>query len=119
MGELLIQTGPWLHLALVTALALLGSALATGASTAASATPKQRVHALAEAHYDVVWRVLRRFGLAPAAADDAAQQVFLIALQRVDDIEAGKERAFLCSTAVWVGRRVRAGRPLEETREEL
>ena len=34
-------------------------------------------------HYDFVWRVLRRSGLAPAAADDATQQVFLVVGRRV------------------------------------
>lgn len=75
---------------------------------------KQRCLALVQEHQDVVWRVLRRLGLSAHAADDATQQVFLIALQRLDDLRPGLERAFLCSTAVWVGRRSRAGKRQEE-----
>jgi RNA polymerase sigma-70 factor (ECF subfamily) len=61
-----------------------------------------------EAHYDVVWRVLRRVGLPDASADDGAQQVFLIASRRMADIEPGRERAFLCATAVKVAGPLRA-----------
>lgn len=78
-----------------------------------------RLRALFEAHYDVVWRVLRRNGLPSAQADDGAQQVFLVALKRLEDVEDGKERAFLCATAVHVARRMRQGQPREELHEEL
>ncbi len=71
-----------------------------------------------EAHYDVVWRVLRRVGLSDSAADDGAQQVFLIASRRLADIEPGKEKAFLCATAVKVAGPLRA-RPHEALGEEV
>lgn len=66
-----------------------------------------------EAHYDLVWRVLRRVGLPDATAEDGAQQVFLIASRRMSDIEPGKERAFLCATAVKVAGPLRS-RPQRE-----
>jgi RNA polymerase sigma-70 factor, ECF subfamily len=53
-------------------------------------------------HHAFVWRVLRRNGLAPADADDAAQKVFLITLARLSDIQSGSERAFLYRTAAHV-----------------
>jgi RNA polymerase sigma-70 factor, ECF subfamily len=54
-------------------------------------------------HFDFVWRSLRRSGLPPHAADDAAQQVFLVASRRIADIRQGAERAFLFNTALRVG----------------
>ena len=59
-----------------------------------------RLSALAEAHFAYVWRLLRRLGLSDADADDAAQQAFLVASRRLDDIEPGSERAFLYKAAV-------------------
>ncbi len=64
-----------------------------------------------------VWRLLRRLGLSPADADDAAQQVFIVLSRRIDELERGKERAFLYGTAVRIAWRAR--RTLERRREEL
>ena len=61
-----------------------------------------RVEAFVRQYYAFVWRVLRRSGLAPADADDAAQRVFLIAADRIGDILKGSERAFLYRTAARV-----------------
>lgn len=55
--------------------------------------------AFVRTHYGFAWRVLRRAGLSPSDADDAAQRVFLIAAARLADIELGSERAFLYRTA--------------------
>jgi RNA polymerase sigma-70 factor (ECF subfamily) len=60
------------------------------------------VDAFVRRHHAFVWRVLRRNGLASADADDAAQKVFLIAIERLQDIHAGSERAFLYRTAAHV-----------------
>ena len=57
-------------------------------------------------HHDFIWRLIRRLGLSRGAADDAAQQVFLVAAQRIVDIQEGRERAFLFGTALRVARRV-------------
>jgi RNA polymerase sigma-70 factor (ECF subfamily) len=57
---------------------------------------------------------LRRLGVAADACDDAAQQVYLVAAARLEQIRIGSERAFLCATAVRVAanaRRARAARP--------
>jgi RNA polymerase sigma-70 factor (ECF subfamily) len=73
---------------------------------------------LAEAvsrHFAVVWRSLRRFGVPEAAADDAAQHVFMTFAARLSEVSAEHERAFLASTAVRVAANVR--RQVARTRE--
>lgn len=67
---------------------------------------RSRLRALFAAHADLVWRLLRRHGLSEAQADDGLQEVFTVALGRLNEIEAGKERSFLCASAVIVARRV-------------
>jgi RNA polymerase sigma-70 factor (ECF subfamily) len=61
-----------------------------------------RLRAMLDEHFDFVWRSLRRLGLSADAADDATQQVFVVASRRLGDIELGCERAFLFRTAVRV-----------------
>lgn len=54
---------------------------------------------LVREHLDFVWRLLRRIGLAASDADDATQQVFMVAARKLGEVPAGKERAFLYGTA--------------------
>jgi len=61
-----------------------------------------RLRAMIAEHLDFTWRSLRRLGLPPDAADDAAQRVFVVASQRLGDIEVGCEKAFLFNTALRV-----------------
>lgn len=61
-------------------------------------------------HYAAVWRTLRRFGLASADADDAAQQVFVVVARRYADIELGRERAFLFRIAMNVASKAHRAR---------
>jgi RNA polymerase sigma-70 factor (ECF subfamily) len=70
---------------------------------------EERVTALVAAQFDFVWRLLRRFGMAPADADDATQQVFMIAARRLSNIVPGRERAFLYGTARRVLANMRRG----------
>jgi len=58
-------------------------------------------------HYGFVWRLLRRLGLREGDADDAAQQVFLVAVDRLGDMEPPRERSFLYGVALNVGARAR------------
>jgi RNA polymerase sigma-70 factor (ECF subfamily) len=51
-------------------------------------------------HHALVWRTLRRYGLDAQAAADVGQQAFLVAVERVDAIWEGSERAFLVGTAL-------------------
>lgn len=68
---------------------------------------------LVRQHFDFVWRLLRRLGLPESDADDAAQQVFLVAVTKSSQIMPGSERAFLYGCAVnkaakwWAGQRRR------------
>lgn len=67
---------------------------------------KGRLRTLFRAHADLVWRLLRRQGLTPAQADDGLQEVFWVALERLGDLEPGRERSFLCGSALMVARRL-------------
>jgi len=66
--------------------------------SAAAARPDLR--ALLDRHHGEIWRVVRRLGVPDAAAEDVAQQVFVIAASKLGAIEKGRERAFLFSVAV-------------------
>src|ERR1700733_2297616 len=70
-----------------------------------------RLRELLDAHFDFVWRSARRLGLSPDKADDAAQQVFIVASRKLDAIEPGKERAFLYGTTVRVASDFRRSAP--------
>ena len=65
---------------------------------------KARLERMFHEHHDFIWRLLRRLGLSTGSADDAAQHVFLVAAERVDDIKLGSERSFLFGTALRVAR---------------
>lgn len=65
---------------------------------------KARLERMFNEHHDFIWRLLRRLGLSPGSADDAAQHVFLVAVERLADIKLGSERAFLFGTALRVAR---------------
>ncbi len=62
-------------------------------------------------HFDFIWRSLRRFGLNDDRADDAAQQVFVIASRKLDAIQKGSERSFLFGTAMRVASDIRRSAP--------
>jgi RNA polymerase sigma-70 factor, ECF subfamily len=66
--------------------------------------------ALLQAHFRDVWRALRRFGVPEASADDAAQEVFIIASRKLDTIEPGRERQFLHAVALRVAANARRAR---------
>lgn len=78
--------------------------------------PDQRIAALVTSHYNLVWRSLRRLGVAQADADDACQQVFLVAYRRLAEIAPECERSFLLQTALRVASDFRRSR--ERRREE-
>lgn len=69
-----------------------------------SALSSDRLETMYRAHHQVIWRTLRRLGFAPEAAADYTQQAYLIALERLDDVLVGSEKAFLFSTAIRLGR---------------
>ena len=61
-----------------------------------------RLRAMLDQHFETVWRSLRRLGVPEAGADDSAQQVFVVAARRLDEIELGGERRYLLGVAVRV-----------------
>src|SRR5690349_16980507 len=77
---------------------------------------ERRLGAMVSEHFDLVWRVLRRLGASAADADDAVQEVFLVAARRLDAIVVGRERAFLIgvTTRVFSSQRRSARRRREE-----
>jgi RNA polymerase sigma-70 factor (ECF subfamily) len=91
-----------------------------GAANAVSA----RVRAAVDAHYDALWRFLRRLGVAEADVEDAAQQVLVVFAQREASVARGAERSFLLGTALRVAsdarrknarsREIAVGDPLDQ-----
>lgn len=81
----------------------------------------ERFRALVDEHFEFVWRSVRRLGVPMADADDAAQEVFVVAARKLGSIEADREKAFLFGTAVRVAstrRRTRRRHP-EDPAETL
>jgi RNA polymerase sigma-70 factor (ECF subfamily) len=62
---------------------------------------------MADTYFETVWRSLRRLGVPEADADDGAQQVFLVASRRLDEIEVGGERRYLLGIALRVASETR------------
>lgn len=91
------------------------------ALTPALEDDRARLRAMFDAHHNLVWRTLRRFGLDAEAAADVGQQAFVVAVERIADILPGSERAFLLGTALRLARRVaqKAARaPLDPSLEQ-
>lgn len=61
-----------------------------------------RVRQMVASHFDFIWRSLRRLGLSGADAEDAAQEAFMIAARKLEQIGDGKERSYLYATALRV-----------------
>ena len=68
----------------------------------ATAVDRVRLERIFNAHHATVWRALRRRGLSAEAAEDATQETFLLAAERLDDIRPESEKAFLIATALRV-----------------
>ena len=68
------------------------------------------------AHFDFVWRSLRRLGLSPVDADDGAQEVFVVASRKLSAIQPPTEKRFLFATALRVASTRRRG--LKRRRED-
>jgi RNA polymerase sigma-70 factor (ECF subfamily) len=84
-------------------------------SDRADALRAERQVALVRTHLPAIWRFLRRVGLSKEDADDAAQEVCLVAVTKVDLIEEGQDRRFLFGIALRVASRTRRS---QKTRAE-
>jgi RNA polymerase sigma-70 factor (ECF subfamily) len=81
---------------------VIGQPALLGATAAATTDPRvdeARLRAIVDAHFDTLWRFLRRLGVLEGDVDDAVQEVILVLARKLGGIEAGKERSFLLSTA--------------------
>lgn len=72
----------------------------------------QRERALVRTHMPTIWRFLRRLGCSPEDADDATQEVFVIAVAKLDQIEPDKERSYLYAVALRLASRQRRSQSL-------
>jgi RNA polymerase sigma-70 factor (ECF subfamily) len=87
------------------------------ASSKAEALAREtRLRRLVDAHYDAVWRVVRRLGVPHHEADDAAQRVFVVTARRLDEIDPARECAYIMGIAVRTASETR--RTLRRRREE-
>jgi RNA polymerase sigma-70 factor (ECF subfamily) len=67
-----------------------------------SVVDRGRLERIFNDHHATVWRALRRRGLTPEAAEDATQETFLLAAERLPEVPPESERAFLIGTALRV-----------------
>jgi RNA polymerase sigma-70 factor (ECF subfamily) len=91
-------------------------AFSTPSRTTAAPGHEERLKAMVETHFNFVWRSMCHLGVPEADAEDATQQVFLIADRKLDVIAEGSARAFLFGTAVRIASRFRRSR---ERRREV
>jgi RNA polymerase sigma-70 factor (ECF subfamily) len=75
------------------------------------------IDSLVAQHYAFIWRVLRGLGLSRADAEDATQQVFMIAARKLDSIDPDRARSFVYGAALRVANNARRG--LRRRREVL
>jgi RNA polymerase sigma-70 factor (ECF subfamily) len=87
-----------------------------GPSSATGDDPA-RLRAVVTDHFAFVWRSLVRLGVPRRDAEDALQQVFLVAARKLGAVEPGRERAFLFGTALRLASRAR--RTAQRRREVL
>jgi RNA polymerase sigma-70 factor (ECF subfamily) len=74
----------------------------------------ERVRQLLEEHFALVWRTAVRLGIPADRADDVAQEVFMVAARKLEQIREGRERSFVLGVTVRVcsnWRRARHARP--------
>jgi len=89
-----------------------------GLSKADAAMGPAPLRQLVSDHLDFIWRSLRRFGVSESDADDATQQVFVIADKKLPAIARGKERSFLLGVAMRVAAHTRRARHRRDVAEQ-
>ncbi|HVW26340.1 MAG TPA: sigma-70 family RNA polymerase sigma factor [Polyangiaceae bacterium] len=73
----------------------------------ATVDSRERLERAIKNDYRLIWRLLRRLGVPAGAADDAAQEVFLVLAERLPDIRENAERSFAFGTAIRVAHSAR------------
>ena len=67
-----------------------------------------------EQHFEFVWRSLRRLGVPEGMAEDAVQEVFLVAHRKLPEFRGNSSlRTWLFAIAVRIARKTRAAAPRE------
>jgi RNA polymerase sigma-70 factor, ECF subfamily len=74
---------------------------------------------LVRAHFASIWRFLRRLGFEPHVIDDAAQDLFLVVLRKIDEVTPGNERAFLFGAAYRIARNLKLKNAREVPTDQL
>jgi RNA polymerase sigma-70 factor (ECF subfamily) len=82
-----------------------------------AASREVRLRGAITAHYEVLWRTLRRLGVEERSVEDAAQQVLIVLARRLDEVRPGAERAFMLASATRVAADAR--KKVRRAREEL
>lgn len=77
------------------------------ASAALAGRVEPRLERMFRTHREQVCRTLRRLGMSPDAAADGTQQAFLVAMERLDHIRPGAERAYLFAAALRIANSAR------------
>src|SRR6185369_5744314 len=77
------------------------------ASASRDSSIDRRVRELVVDHLDAVVRTLAQLGVPHTVLDDAAQQVFLVATNKLQSIEIGRERPYLLGIALRVASHTR------------
>jgi len=72
------------------------------AGVGARARDDARITDMVRTHHAFVWRSLLRLGVPSRSAEDATQQVFVVAMRRLSEIAPGSEKSFLFGTALRV-----------------
>ena len=97
------------------------SARAPAVGAAGVSTARVRLSGIVHEHLDAMYRTARRLGVRAADMEDALQDVLVVVLRRLDDIQPGKERAFVVAVTAGVAanRRRRERRHPEDPTEAL
>jgi RNA polymerase sigma-70 factor, ECF subfamily len=67
----------------------------------------EHLRGIVHEHFSSVWRFLRRLGFEEHVVDDAAQDLFFVALRRIDEVTPGRERAFLFGAALRIATKMK------------
>src|SRR5262245_19683762 len=78
-----------------------------GSERAAAESCRERLASLPGDEFAGVWRLVRRCGVPESPADDAAQDVFIVAARKLNESELGKERRYLYGVAIRVAANAR------------
>jgi RNA polymerase sigma-70 factor, ECF subfamily len=93
-----------------------GLPVARGVITDEQQLQGRRRVALVSGHLSAVWRFLRRLGLSPEDSDDVAQEVFLVAVGKLDQIQQDQEKRFLFGIAIRMASRARRSQKARSAR---